>query len=92
MWLKNTISWINDKWISFEAWMASWAPGAKTRLVTGLGALGSVAGYAQQYITGLPVTKFVTAEQITIATAVLFTLAFWFRGLGDRVEERVVPA
>lgn len=88
MWVKTAFDWIETKWVAFEAWMDSWAPGAKTRVVSFLGMIGSAATFLQQYVTGLPVTAFVTAEQLGIATAVLFTLAFWLRGLGDRVDAR----
>jgi len=77
------MSWLKNKWNSFEAWVASWMPGLKTKIVAGLGALGSFAGLAQQYVSGLPLDKFMTASQVLIVTSVLFTLAFWFRGLGD---------
>lgn len=89
MWLKSVLSWIEDKWVRFEAWMNSWAPGAKTRIVNALGAIGGAAAFLQQYITQMPLTRFVTVEQIAIGSAVLFTLSFWLRGLGDRVDARV---
>jgi len=92
MWLKSTISWIEDKWAKFEAWVARVTPGLKTKLATGLGAIGSAGAVGQEYITQMPLTKFITAEQIAIASAVLFTLAFWFRGIGDRVALRDIQA
>ncbi len=89
MWFKNTCLWIEDKWAKFEAWVASWMPGLKTKIVSGLGAVGGLAAYLQEYISGLPLNKFMTGTQIALASAVLFSLTFWFRGLGDRVNARV---
>lgn len=77
-------TWIKNTWDKFEAWVASWMPGFKTYTITALGAVGSAAGVLQEYITGLPLSTFMNATQITIATAVLFSLAFWFRRLADR--------
>jgi hypothetical protein len=74
-------TWLKAKWTSFEAWCASWMPGLKTYIVTGLGALGSLAAVLQEYITGLPLSEFMTGTQIAVATAVLFSLAFWTRHL-----------
>lgn len=80
--------WISDTWAKFEGWVNGWFPGAKTYIMTGLGAVGSIAAYMQEYVTGLPVTKYITAETLTLISAGLFTLSFWFRGLGDRVDAR----
>lgn len=76
--------WIKDKWNSFETWVASWMPGFKTKTVTALGAVGFYAATLQEYITGLPLSTFMNATQITITGAVLFSLAFWFRRLADK--------
>lgn len=83
-------TWIKDRWNNFEDWVASWMPGFKTRLATGLGAVGTAAVALQGWVTGLPLDKFMTGTQIAIASAVLFTLAYWFRSLADR--EPVVAA
>ncbi len=88
MWLKTIVTSIETAWTTFESWVARVTPGIKTKLATGLGALGSVGAMGQQYITQMPLTKFITAEQIAAASLVLFTLAFWFRGIGDRVQTR----
>lgn len=77
-------TWIKNTWDKFEAWVASWMPGFKTQTVSALGAIGSLAAVLQEYVTGLPLSTFMTGTQITIATAVLFSLAFWFRRLADR--------
>jgi len=77
-------TWIKDKWNRFQNWVAGWAPGLKTKIVTFLGAIGSFAAMAQQWVTGIPLDKFISGTTITIVTMVLFTLAFWFRGLASR--------
>jgi hypothetical protein len=77
-------TWIKDKWNRFQNWVASWAPGLKTKIVTFLGAIGSFAAILQQWVTGIPLDKFVSGTTIVIVSAVLFTLAFWFRGLANR--------
>jgi len=87
-WIKTLKESVKDKWSKFEAWVNGWFPGAKTYITTGLGVIGSAAAYLQQYVTGLPVTKYITAETMALVTAGLFTLSFWFRGLGERVQER----
>lgn len=82
--IKTPFVWVKAKWNQFEAWVATWAPGVKTRMVAGLGTLGSVAALMQEYISGLPLDKFISATSITIIGMVLFTMAFWFRGLSNR--------
>lgn len=57
------------------------APGLKTKLVTGLGAIGSLAAVLQEFISGLPLSQLVGATEALIISAVLFTLAFWFRSM-----------
>jgi len=73
--------WVYNKWVGFNHWVASIAPGLKTKIVTFLGMVGSLAASMQEYITGLPLSTFVTAEHAAIIGVVLFTLTFWFRGL-----------
>lgn len=92
MWLKSVVSSIENTWTKFEAWVAKVTPGLKTKLATGLGALGSLGAMGQEYITQMPTSKFITAEQIAAASFVLFTLSFWFRGIGDRVQTRDIQA
>lgn len=89
MWFKTSLLWVEDKWNKFEAWVASLMPGFKTRIVSGLGIVGSMAGVLQEYITGLPLSELMTATQITVLAAILFTLTFWLRGIGERVNVRV---
>lgn len=80
------MSWLSNTWSKFETWVASWMPGFKTKTVTALGALGTAAAVLQGYVSGLPLEKFMNATQIAIASAVLFSLAYWFRSLADKAE------
>lgn len=80
------MTWLSTQWGNFETWVHSWMPGFKTYIATGLGMVGSAAAIAQQYVTDMPVPTFVTAGQLAIATFVLFTLSFWFHGMGSRVQ------
>lgn len=84
------IKWIKDKWAKFEAWVAERVPGWKTHIVSALGVISSVALIAQEYIKGLPLEQFVTARTIVITNIVLFSLIFWLRNIGGRVEDRNV--
>lgn len=68
----------------FESWVASWFPGFKTRAITGLSAIGGLAASMQGFITGLPLDQFITAKNLAIVMAVLFTLSYWFKSLGER--------
>lgn len=81
--LSQTWSTVKSIWSKFETWCASWMPGLKTYIVTALGAIGSLAATLQEYVTGLPLSTFMTGTQVAIATTVLFSLAFWFRHLSD---------
>lgn len=86
----NIWTGIKADWAAFEAWVASWWPGAKTKIVTALGAIGSLAAMGQDYLTqltGLP-SNTITGTKIAVASFVLFTLAYWLRGIGDRVTAR----
>lgn len=82
--LKSLWMSIRGQFDKFEAWVADSWPGWKTRIVTGLGALGSFAGLVQEYITGIPLDKLVDTQTAVIFTAILFTLAYWFRRLADK--------
>lgn len=83
MWetIKSPFLWLQNKWLKFEQWVASWAPGAKTQLVTALGVVGEGAALGQEYITGIPLDKFISGTTVTLISVGLFTLAFWFRRL-----------
>ncbi len=74
-------AWISKTWTKFHNWCAKIAPGVKTFTVTFLGMFGSMAASLQEYVTGIPLTTFVTAEQALFITAGLFTIAFWTRWL-----------
>jgi len=78
--------WIKDEWMSFETWVHSWFPGLKTRITSALGAVGSAAIVLQQFVTGLPVTKWISAELLQGVTLALFCLSFWFSNMGARIE------
>jgi len=80
-------SWIKNKWAQFETWVHSWFPGVKTRFLLYMGMIGEAAATLQSFITGLPTTKYISAEMLSGLSLVLFVLAFWFRGMGDRVDE-----
>jgi hypothetical protein len=68
----------------FETWVASWLPGAKTKIIAGLGALGMFAAYTQEYVTGLPLVQFMKTETVALVNAGLFTVAYWTRRLTDK--------
>lgn len=82
--------WLSDKWASFEAWVHSWFPGFKTQFTQALGVIGTGSAAAYEYFIGLPETKWLSKEALTITAAVLFTLSFWFKNMGSRVEAREV--
>lgn len=82
------MDFIKTEWASFEAWLNTWFPGFKTKALLILGTIGNGAAMLQQFITGLPVTKYITTETLAGASMILYLLAFWFQNLGDRVEAR----
>lgn len=82
------MNWLKDKWAKFECWVYSWFPGFKTKTMLTLGTLGTGAATLQSFITGLPITKWISAEMIAGLSAILYILAFWFQGMGDRVAAR----
>jgi hypothetical protein len=49
-----------------------------------------MAALLQGYVTGLPITQAIDAKVVLIINVVLFSLAYWLRGLGDRVEAREI--
>lgn len=89
MWLKSTISWIENKWASFEAKVQGVLPGYKTKLLTGLATVGTGAAILQEYVGGLPLNDLLSTKSLALVNMGLYTLAYWFRGLGDRVEARI---
>jgi hypothetical protein len=60
------------------------APGVKTYTVAALGAVGNAAMLLQEYVRGLPLETVTSVTTVLILNAVLFTLAFWFRGLANQ--------
>lgn len=82
---------LSDVWTHFEAWVHSWFPGFKTRATTALGAIGSFAALAYQYVQGLPETKWFNKEVLMGTSAALFTLSFWFSNMGTRVQDYETP-
>lgn len=80
---------IQTYWASFESWIYSWFPGFKTKTMLALGTLGNAAALFQTFITGLPTTKFISAEVLSGVSMVLYMLAFWFQNMGDRVDGKV---
>lgn len=73
-------------WQRFETWVYSWFPGYKTKAMAALGTLGSLAALLQQFVTGLPITQKISADTMLIVSSVLFTLSYWFKDMGSRVE------
>ena len=81
---------IKNAWAKFEAWVASWMPGFKTMSVAVLGVIGNIAALGQDYLTQLTGlgSNVITGSKVAVASIVLFTLAFWLRGIGDRTASR----
>ena len=78
------VKWVKDKWTRFNDWLASKMPGLKTKIITAVGAVGMAAGVLQEFLTGLPLSVFLSATQIAIISGVLFALGFWARLLANR--------
>ena len=78
------LQWFKDKINSFEDWVASILPGLKTKITVALGLVGNMAFVIKVYLAGLPLGEYATTQNLLIANMILFTLAYWFRGLGDR--------
>jgi hypothetical protein len=74
-------AWISKTWTKFTNWCAKIAPGVKTFTIAFLGILGSFGAAAQEYVTQLPLTTFVTAEKAAIISGCLFTMIFITRAL-----------
>lgn len=72
--IKAPFVWMHEK-------IKAIAPGLKTKIVTGLGAVGSLAALLSEYVAGIPLAQFIGATEALLVTAVLFTLAFWFRSM-----------
>jgi len=74
-------TWIKDKWNKFSLWCAEIAPGIKTFTLALLGMLGSFGAAAQEWVSGLPLTQFVTAEKAMFISGGVFTLILITRAL-----------
>lgn len=72
--VKAPFIWVHEK-------VKKIAPGLKTKTIAALGALGSLAGVLQEYLTGVPLSVFIGVTEALIVSAVLFTLNFWFRSM-----------
>lgn len=92
MFLSNTWTGIKTDWTKFDNWCASIAPGIKTHIVAGLGLLGSTGAVAQEYVTNVPLTTFVTAEKATTISAILFALIIFTRHLTSVSANASVPS
>jgi hypothetical protein len=68
----------------FNDWVASVLPGLKTKIVAGLGSLGMLGAYAQEYVSGIHLDQFISSKTTALISAGMFTLAYWFRGLADK--------
>lgn len=88
MTLKKLWAGVKSAYGKFEDWVHSWMPGWKTFIVSAFGTIGSTAAVCQQYITQLPLDKFITANEVAAATLIISLLALWFHGMGERVEDR----
>jgi hypothetical protein len=76
-------TWLKAKWTGFEAWCASWMPGLKTKIASGLGIVASGAAAGQEFLTNMPTNTFITTTQLSTTLLVLFILTFWFRRLAN---------
>jgi hypothetical protein len=65
-------------------WVASVLPGLKTKIATGLGALGMLAATLQEYVSGVHLDQFISSKTTALVSAGLFTVSYWFRSLTDK--------
>lgn len=72
---------IKKPFIRFNEWLKGKMPGLKTKVLTAIGAIGMAAGVLQEFVSGLPLSAFLTATHVAIVSAVLFALSFWARML-----------
>lgn len=76
-------AWEVVKWpfVKTHEWLKERMPGLKTKIVSALGAIGSLAALLQEYASGLPLSQLLGVTETLIVSAILFTLAFWFRSM-----------
>jgi hypothetical protein len=82
------LNWIKTKWDNFEAWVATKLPGWKTKGLQLLTLIGVAATAVSSYLMQIPLTGIVEAKTLMIIMAVVSTLSFWLKDLGERVEKR----
>lgn len=82
------MQYLKSLWAKFEAWVNSWFPGLKTKIVTAAGALGSAAAMIVAYMQSVPLDQVISAKTLALSMLVANTLAFWLRGIADRVQSR----
>lgn len=85
----STLTGLKNDWAKFEAWVHSWWPGLKTKIVTGLGAIGMGATALMDYLQVLPLNQFIETKTLALVSMGLLTLSYWFNGMGQRVAARV---
>lgn len=85
--IKTPFVWIAKQWDKFEHWVASIAPGVKTKLTAATAFVGNTAFLFKDYIDQLPMeafTKYLTADVILGMNLILLTLIYWFKRLSDK--------
>ena len=86
--LSNIWSGIKELWDRFEAWVAGWVPGLKTKIVASLTWLGGVAALFAEYLKTVDLSYIVNAKTLAVSMIVLGSLTFWLKGISERVEVR----
>lgn len=81
---KKIWEWTKKTWNRFDAWVASKAPGIKTKIVAGIGIAASGFATLQEFVDGLPLETWINAKTVTALSTGLFILAFWFRTMVNR--------
>lgn len=79
--LTAPFKWLYNRWLQFNHWVSTIAPGLKTKVISALGFIGTTAALLQEKITELPLAHFVSDTEIAGITLILFALSFWFRAL-----------
>ncbi len=86
--LNNIWSGIKSLWDRFEAWVASWVPGLKTKIIAGVTWISGASALFAEYLKTVDLSAVVNATSLSITMIVLGTLTFWLRNIGTRVEDR----
>lgn len=79
---------IRNYWDKFEAWLDEKIPRIKVKLVALTGIAYPAAIAVQSYVQGLPLDQMITPKTLLLLNVGLFTMVFWLRNIGDRVEAR----